>query len=188
MRKKIILAITGASGSLYAVRFLNILQQADAEVHAIISKSGRLVLQHELGLTPEDLQEYVAQWHGADNFAAPMSSGSSNFDAMVVLPCTMGSLGAIANGISRNLIHRSADVMLKEKKPLLLAVRETPLNRIHLENMLKVHDAGATLCPPMPSFYHYPENLEDMATFFAGRLAQLLGIEVAGLKRWQGLE
>jgi len=106
---------------------------------------------------------------------------------MVVLPCTMGSLGAIANGIARNLIHRAADVMLKEKKPLLLAVRETPFNRIHLQNMLKAHDAGATICPPMPSFYHHPTDLEEMAAFFAGRLADLLGIEVEGLKRWQGL-
>ena len=186
MSKRIILAITGASGILYAVQFLKCLHQADVEIHAIISNAGRLVLQHELELTPDDLQKYVAKWHSADNFAAPMSSGSSNFDAMVVLPCTMGSLGAIANGISKNLIHRAADVMLKENKPLLLAVRETPLNRIHLENMLKVHDAGATVCPPMPSFYHYPESLEEMATFFASRLAELIGIDVAGLKRWQG--
>jgi 4-hydroxy-3-polyprenylbenzoate decarboxylase len=186
MSKKIILAITGASGILYAVQFLKCLEQADIEIHGIISNAGRLVLQHELGLTPDDLQKYVTKWHGADNFAAPMSSGSSNFDAMVVLPCTMGSLGAIASGISKNLIHRAADVMLKEKKQLMLAVRETPLNRIHLQNMLKVHDAGATICPPMPSFYHYPESLEEMATFFAGRLAEIIGIEIAGLKRWQG--
>ena len=187
MNKKIILAITGASGSLYAIQFLKIMHKAGVDVHAIISNAGRLVLQHELGLTPNDLQKYVVEWHAADNFAAPMSSGSSKFDAMVVLPCTMGSLAAIANGIAKNLIHRAADVMLKEKKPLLLAVRETPLNRIHLENMLKVHDAGATLCPPMPSFYHHPESLEKMATFFAGRVADLVGIEVAGLKRWQGI-
>ncbi len=187
MKKKIILGITGASGSLYAVQFLKGVQQADVEIHAVISDAGRLVLQHELGMTPEDLQQYVARWHEADNFAAPVSSGSSKFDAMIVLPCTMGSLGAIANGIAKNLIHRAADVILKEKKPLLLAVRETPLNRIHLENMLKVHDAGATVCPPMPSFYHHPESLEKMATFFAGRLADLVGIEIAGLKRWQGM-
>jgi len=186
--KKIILAITGASGSLYAVQFLKSLQESDVEIHAIISNAGRLVLQHELGLTPDDLRKYVAKWYAADDFAAPMSSGSSKFEAMLVLPCTMGSLGAIANGIAKNLIHRAADVMLKEKKPLLLAVRETPLNRIHLENMLKVHDAGATVCPPMPSFYHHPESIEQMAAFFAGRLADLIGIEVVGLKRWQGME
>jgi len=188
MKKKIILAITGASGSLYAVRFLKLMQQAGVEVHAVISDAGRLVLQHECRLKPEDLQEYVAAWYAIDDFAAPISSGSGKFAAMVVLPCPMGSLGAIANGVVGNLIHRAADVMLKEKKPLLLAVRETPLNRVHLENMLKLHDAGGTLCPPMPSFYHQPASIEEMATFFAGRVADLLGIEVQGLKRWQGLD
>ena len=186
MKKKLILGITGASGSLYAVQFSKLMQQADVDIHAIISDAGRLVLQHELGLTPDDLQQYVAKWYDATNFAAPMSSGSARFDAMLVLPCTMGSLGAIANGIAKNLIHRAADVMLKEKKPLLLAVRETPLNRIHLENLLKVHDAGATVCPPMPSFYHHPESLEEMAAFFAGRLAEIVGIEITDLKRWRG--
>jgi flavin prenyltransferase len=186
MKKKLIVCITGASGSLYAVQFLKLLQQVEVEIHAIISNAGRLVLRHEMGLTSDDLLQYVTKWHDAADFAAPMSSGSSGFDAMIVLPCTMGSLGAIANGIAKNLIHRAADVMLKEKKPLLLAVRETPLNRIHLENMLKVHDAGAIICPPMPSFYHHPENLEEMATFYAGRLAELAGLEIVDLKRWQG--
>ena len=186
MKRKIILAITGASGSIYAVQFLKHMSHAEVEVHAIISDAGRQVLHHELGVRPDDLQELVVQWHAIDNLAAPMSSGSSKFDAMLILPCTMGSLGAIANGVVKNLIHRAADVMLKEKKPLLLAVRETPLNRIHLENMLKVHAAGALLCPPMPSFYHHPESIEEMARFFAGRLADLLGIEVSGMKRWQG--
>lgn len=188
MKKKIILGITGASGSLYAVRFLQCMQQADVEVHGILSDAGRLVLQHELGLRLADLQHYAAKWYAVEDFAAPMASGSSRFSAMVVLPCTMGSLGAIANGIAKNLIHRAADVILKEKRPLLLAVRETPLNRVHLENMLKVHDAGATVCPPMPSFYHHPESLEEMAAFFAGRLADLLGIETNGLNRWQGMQ
>jgi 4-hydroxy-3-polyprenylbenzoate decarboxylase len=188
MKRKIILGITGASGSLYDVQFLKSVQQADVEIHAVISKAGRLVLQHELGLTPDDLQKYVAEWYAVDDFTASIASGSSKFAAMIVLPCTMGSLGAIANGIAKNLIHRAADGILKEKKRLLLAVRETPFNRIHLENMLKVHDAGATLCPPMPSFYHHPDSLEEMATFFAGRLADLIEIEVAGLKRWQGIQ
>ena len=185
--KKIILAITGASGCLYAVQFLKLMQNQDVEIHGIISNAGQLVLQHELGLTPDDLNDYVVQWHEKSDFTAPMSSGSSRFDAMLVLPCTMGTLGAIANGVVKNLVHRAADVMLKEKKPLLLAVRETPFNRIHMQNMLKVHDAGAVVCPPMPSFYHHPENLEEMAAFFAGRLADMLGFEIEGLKRWQGI-
>jgi len=187
MKKKIILAITGASGSLYAVQFLKLMQHQDVEIHGIISDAGRLVLQHELGLTQEDLSQFIEQWHAIDNFAAPVSSGSSRFDAMIVLPCTMGTLGAIANGITKNLVHRAADVMLKEKKPLLLAVRETPFNRIHMENMLRVNGAGGIICPPMPSFYHSPENLEEMATFFAGRLADMLGFEIDSLKRWQGI-
>lgn len=187
MKKNIILAITGASGSIYAVQFLKHMQRAEREVHAIISDAGRQVMQHELGLTPDDLQELGVQWYAIDDLAAPMSSGSSKFSAMLILPCTMGTLGAIANGIAKNLIHRAADVMLKEKKPLLLAVRETPFNRIHLENLLKVHDAGAVICPPMPSFYHHPGSIEEMAGFFAGRMADLLGIEVSGMKRWQGI-
>ena len=103
---------------------------------------------------------------------------------MVVLPCTMGPLAAIASGQSRNLIHRAADVMLKERRPLLLATRETPLNRIHLENMLRAHEAGATICPPLPSFYLHPENLEQAADTFSWRLADLLGIDIPGRPRW----
>jgi 4-hydroxy-3-polyprenylbenzoate decarboxylase len=187
MKMKIILAITGASGSIYAFEFMKLMQDIDVEVHGIISKAGRLVMQHELGLTPDDLGDYVKHWYGIDDFAAPMSSGSSRFDSMVVLPCTMGSLGAIANGLSRNLIHRAADVMLKEARPLLLAVRETPFNRVHLQNMLKVQEAGAIICPPMPSFYHHPENLTEMAGFFANRVGDLLGLEMPNQKRWQGI-
>ena len=103
---------------------------------------------------------------------------------MVLLPCTVGTLGAIANGYSGNLIHRAADVTLKERRPLILAVRETPLNRTHLNNMLTMHDAGATIFPPMPSFYHKPENIEQMAKQFSGRLCDQLGISAPGLKRW----
>lgn len=184
MNKRIILAITGASGTLYAIEFLKILQEMDVEIHGILSDSGRQVMQIETGLQPDDLNKYVTKWHDAHNFAAPMSSGSALFDAMVVLPCTMGTLASIANGISGNLIHRAADVTLKEKRPLLLATRETPLNRTHLQNMLKVQEAGAIICPPMPSFYHKPKTLEDIALAFAGRICDLLGFSVKNLPRW----
>ena len=107
---------------------------------------------------------------------------------MAVLPCTMGSLAAIANGICGNLIHRAADVMLKEGRPLVLAVRESPLNRTHLTNMLKVHEAGAIICPAMPAFYQKPRSLEEMARFFAGRVAGLLGCTVPDLPVWKGRE
>lgn len=186
MGKKIILAITGATGSLYALEFLKLLAATDAEVHGIISEAGEQVLRLELGIGKAELSRYVAQWHEVKNFAAPMSSGSSRFDAMVVLPCTMGTLAAIANGVARNLIHRAADVTLKERRPLVLAVRETPLNRIHLTNMLKAAEAGAIICPPMPAFYHKPESIEAMARAVSGRVASLLGFDLPDLPRWEG--
>lgn len=183
--KKIILAITGASGSLYAVEFTKLLQDLDVEVHGIISTAGEKVLQLEQNKTPADLTA-VTKWFAIDNFAAPMASGSARYDAMVVLPCTMGTLAAIAGGLSMNLIHRAADVMLKEKRPLVLAVRETPFNRNHLSNMLHASDAGAIICPAMPSFYHHPASLTDMAIHYAGRVAAQIGLQVKGLKEWSG--
>ena len=184
--KKIIVAITGATGSLYVKQFLSMMEEAGVEVHGIISSAGRQVLSLEENMTAEELPG-VTRWFSEDNFAAPMASGSSSYDAMVVLPCTMGSLAAIATGLSLNLIHRAADVMLKERKPLVLAVRETPLNRNHLENMLKAHEAGAIICPPMPAFYNKPQSISDLAFHFAARLAAQIGIAIPGMKRWEGL-
>lgn len=186
MKKRIIVGITGASGSIYAIEFLKIMQKVGAEVHGVISEAGNKVLRLELGLTPVDLDPYGVKWHDIGNIAAPMASGSSRFDGMVVLPCTMGSLAAIANGLSNNLIHRAADVMLKERRPVILAVRETPFNRTHLHNMLNAHDSGATIFPAMPSFYHHPESVADLARSFAGRIATMLGFDVPGLKSWEG--
>ena len=185
--KKVVLAITGATGAVYALEFLKICHGLEVEVHGLFSEAGEKVLGVELALSRSDLDPYVARWHDVHDFAAPMSSGSSDFSGMAVLPCTMGSLAAIANGVCGNLIHRAADVMLKERRPLVLAVRETPLNKTHLLNMLKAHEAGAIICPPMPALYHRPQSIEEMARFYAGRVVELLGIEVAGLPRWQGL-
>ncbi len=183
--KKIILAITGASGSLYAVELLRLIEGFDIEVHGIISRAGEKVLFLEEELQPGDLS-VVRKWYEIDNLAAPMASGSARYDAMIVLPCTMGTLASIANGLSINLIHRAADVMLKEGKPLVLAVRETPFNRNHLRNMLAAADAGAIICPAMPAFYNRPENLREMARYFAGRVACQIGIDVPGFKEWSG--
>ena len=181
--ERITLAITGATGMLYVPPFLHMLQQANIKVHAIISDAGRKVLKLESGIDPADLCG-IERWFKIDEFTAPVASGSSRYDAMVILPCTVGSMGSIANGISGNLIHRAADVTLKERRPLILAVRETPLNRTHLSNMLKLHEAGATIFPPMPSFYHKPRSIDEMAGQYAGRLCDQLGIVVPGLKRW----
>ncbi len=184
-RKKIILGVTGASGMLYLQTFLEMLESIEeVELHGICSLAGREVIGLELECEPEQLQA-VSHWYDHSDFAAAPSSGSSGYHSMVILPCTMGSLGAIAAGLSSNLIHRAADVMLKERKKLVLAVRETPFNRTHLKNMLKVHDAGGVICPPMPSFYLKPETLKDSAITYCWRLADQLGIYIPNRQRWK---
>ena len=180
---RLLLAITGATGMIYVAEFLKLVAESQVEVHGIISDSGRQVLELELGLKNSELP-HVSRWFAVDDFAAPPSSGSCPYQAMVILPCTMGTLGAIAGGYSGNLIHRAADVMLKERRPLVLAVRETPLNRVHLQNMLAAHDAGACICPPMPSFYMRPAGMTEMARSFAGRICDQVGIAV-DIPRWQ---
>lgn len=182
-QKKLLFAMTGASGMLFVTSFLEMLTGRDLVVHGICSASGRDVLAREQGLTPEQLPS-VERWFDPSDLAAPPASGSSDYQAMVVLPCTMGSLAAIAGGLSINLIHRAADVMLKERRPLVLAVRETPLNRTHLNNMLAAHDAGAVICPPLPSYYLRPTTLAEAAQTYSWRLADQLGIAISGRKRW----
>jgi 4-hydroxy-3-polyprenylbenzoate decarboxylase len=182
-KHKIVLGITGASGMLFVTSFLAALADQAVDVHGICSEAGRKVLKMEQGLEPEQLP-LVSRWFDHDDMSAPPASGSSDYASMVVLPCTMGSLAAIAGGLSINLIHRAADVMLKERRRLVLAIRETPLNRTHLQNMLAVHDAGAILCPTMPSYYLRPTTLEQAAETYAWRLADQLGLHIPGRKRW----
>ncbi len=186
MSERIILAITGATGMLYVRAFLALLAEQEVAVDAIISDSGRKVLQLEQDMDAQALPG-IDNWYAVDDFTAPMASGSARYDAMVILPCTTGTLGGIAAGFSANLIHRAADVTLKERRPLLLAVRETPLNRTHLSNMLTLHDAGAIICPPMPSFYLKPVDLEAMARQFAARICDQIGIYLPDIPRWQGV-
>jgi len=184
MTKKIIVAITGATGMLYVKTFLEqCTAHQDIVVHGICSDSGKNVLDMEYGIGPDDFPA-VERWFDSADFTAPPASGSSDYLGMVVLPCSMGSLAAIANGLSINLIHRSADVILKERKTVVLGVRETPFNRTHLENMLKVHDAGAVICPPMPSFYFRPKSLEEAALTYTWRVMDQLGLEAKKRKRW----
>ncbi|PIE55708.1 MAG: aromatic acid decarboxylase [Desulfobulbus propionicus] len=182
---RLLLGITGATGMLYVPSLLNRLATAQVEVEAIISATGRQVLKWELGFTAEELPG-VRRWYAVDDFAARPSSGSSRYRGMVILPCTMGSLAAIASGTCLNLIHRAADVTLKERRPLLLAVRETPFNRTHLRNMLTVQDAGGIVMPLMPSFYSQPRGLSEMADDLTMRICDLLDISVTSTRRWQG--
>jgi flavin prenyltransferase len=182
--KKILLAVTGASGMLFLGSFLRSIAGLDVTIHGVCSSSGRDVLRMEQGMLPEELPE-VSRWFDPDDLSAPPASGSSDYSSMVVLPCTMGTLAAIAGGLSINLIHRAADVMLKERKRLVLAVRETPLNRTHLKNMLTVNDAGAIICPTMPSYYLQPKTLDEAAESYSWRLADQLGLNIPNRKRWK---
>ena len=185
--RKIIIAVTGASAMIYLRQFLKIIagSQKKVAVHGICSASGKKVLFQEMKLTPAELPG-VTKWFDVNDIGAEPASGSSGYDSMVVLPCTMVTLAAIAGGLSTNLIHRAADVILQESKTLLLGVRETPFSRTHLSNMLKAHDSGATIFPPMPSFYFNPQTLEEAATTYCWRLADHLGIEISERKRWEG--
>ncbi len=184
--KKILLAVTGATGMLYVPELLALLKEQSVEVHGIVSGSGGKVLQLELGLNEHKKLAGVRHWFDIDDFTAPPASGSSRYAAMVILPCTTGTLGAIAGGYSGNLIHRAADVTLKERRPLVLAVRETPLNRTHLRNMLAVQEAGGIICPPMPAFYLRPKTLQEMARQFAARICDQIGLDV-DVPRWSGM-
>lgn len=183
---KILLAVTGATGMLYVPELLRLLEEQSVEVHGIVSGSGQKVLRLELGLEKYQDLAGVKRWFEVDDFTAPAASGSSRYAAMVILPCTTGTLGAIAGGYSGNLIHRAADVTLKERRPLVLAVRETPFNRTHLRNMLSVQEAGGIICPPIPSFYLQPKTLQDMARQFAARICDQIAVDV-DVPRWNGM-
>ncbi len=184
----ILLAVTGASGSIYSLKFLEIMEKLGQEVHLVISDAGKKVASLELEEEQfRRMLDLAVAIYDQDDFTAPPASGSSRWLAMVVLPCTMGTLAAIAHGISTNLIHRAADCFLKERRPLILSPRETPFNRTHIKNMLSLQEAGAVIFPAMPSFYHKPRDLYEMAAFFSGRIAEFLGFDVKDLKRWKGI-
>lgn len=185
--EKILVGITGASGAPYAVAFLELLRELGVATEVVITYPGVEVLRHETRLGLEDLSRLTGRLYREDEISAPPASGSALYRAMVVIPCSMGTLSAIAHGAARNLLQRAADVMLKERRPLVLAVREAPFSLIHLRNMLAVAEAGAVIYPAMPAFYHNPRDLDDMVRFFVKRLAEFLGLRVKDLPRWNGL-
>jgi 4-hydroxy-3-polyprenylbenzoate decarboxylase len=179
-----VVAMTGASGMIYARELLAYFgTRPDLELHAVISEAGGQVLTLELEQAPRDLAP-GAVWHRVDDFTSPLASGSFRARAMVVVPCSMGSLGAIAQGAGRNLIHRAGEVFLKERRPLILVVRETPLSLIHLQNLARAARAGATIFPACPGFYHRPASLTELARQFAGRILDHLGLEHQLGPRW----
>lgn len=180
MKKKIVLAITGASGSIYAQRLLMYLSQVpDIEVGIVLSKNARDVWQHELGSAPE----LPFPLYDLSDYRAPFASGSAQYRHMVILPCSMGTLGRIASGISDDLIGRAADVILKERRQLICCIRDTPLSLIHIENMRTVTLAGGIIVPAMPSFYSRPQTFEALADTVVHRVLDLLQIPIPAY-RW----
>ncbi|MCD6320002.1 MAG: UbiX family flavin prenyltransferase [Candidatus Desulfofervidaceae bacterium] len=180
-----ILAITGASGAIYAKSLIEYFYQHNLPLTCLISDVGKKVWEWEIGVPIEKALPASITLHCEDDWWAPVASGSVKAKAMIVMPCSMGTLAAIAQGLARNLIQRTADVMLKEKRPLILVPRETPLNIIHLENMLRLAKAGATISPAMPGFYHKPETVQDLVNFVVARVLDHLGLEHKLIKSWE---
>lgn len=183
---RIIVGITGASGAGYGLRLLRELARTDHEVHAVVSAYGWKVLAHECGVTRETIRELSHALYPVDDLTAPIASGSFRADVMAVAPCSMRTLAAIASGLADNLLCRAADVMLKERKNLVLAVRETPLNAIHLENMLKLARLGVGIVPASPGFYHLPKTIDDVIAMMAGRIMDCMGVPNECFPRWNG--
>ncbi len=197
--KSIIVGITGASGSIYARALLARLNASPevARIDLIISQAGVRVVGEELGLNVAGADRRVVHEllggdsdkvivHPANDIGASIASGSYLSDAMVIVPCSMGTLGAIASGITKDLVHRAADVTLKENRPLILVPRETPLNVIHLENMLKLARLGVRIIPAMPGFYYHPKTIEELVEHFTHRLLDHLGVSHKQQTRWEG--
>ena len=183
---RIIIGITGASGSVYALKLIDVLRKQRCEVHAVVSNSGWEVLDYEMNITREVLRQKVDVLHEVHKIGASIASGSFKIDAMIVVPCSMKTLACIANGISDNLLTRAADVTLKEGRSLIIVPRETPINAIHLENMLKLAKLGVKILPACPAFYHKPDTIEDLVDMLVGKICDLISVEHDLFKRWEG--
>jgi 4-hydroxy-3-polyprenylbenzoate decarboxylase len=184
--RRLVIGITGATGVIYGVRLLERLREAGIETHVVISRWGARTLQHETKYSRDDVEALATAAYKSDDLGAAISSGSFQTDGMIVAPCSAKSLAAIAHGYGDNLLHRAADVVLKERRRLVLAVRETPLSDIHLENMLKLSRMGAVIFPPLPAFYNHPSSLDEAVGHSVGRMLDLFGIHVADVPRWKG--
>ncbi len=186
---RLLVAITGASGAIYGLRLLQALQTVpEVEVHAVVSDAGWQTLRHELHAGPQTLRPLVHTLHDAAHIGAGPASGSFRCSGMVVAPCSMRTLAAIAHGLSDNLVTRAADVMLKERRRLVLMARETPLHLGHLRNMTAVTEMGAIVCPPVPAFYLRPQSVDDIVNASVARVLDLLEVPHTLSERWAGLE
>ena len=184
--RRLIVGVTGATGAIYAVRMLEALRHTDVESHLVLSRWGARTLLHETDYTLDQVRALATHSYKENDQGAKISSGSFVTLGMVILPCSVKTLADIAHGHSNELVHRAADVVLKERRRLVLAVREAPFTDIHLENMLKLSRMGVVISPPMPAFYHRPKAINDIVDHTVARLLDLFGIELPEAKRWNG--
>ncbi|SEO63972.1 4-hydroxy-3-polyprenylbenzoate decarboxylase [Amphibacillus marinus] len=188
--ERIVIGLTGASGSIYGKRLIEVLLKQQIETHVILTDTAQKVFTYEIQQSVKswlkELQEKYAhfQLERNDNLFARVASGSYHYDGMVILPCSMGTLAEVSHGLAKNLLCRAADVCLKEKRPLVIVPRETPLNAIHLENMLKLANQGVTILPAMPGFYHHPTSLEAVIDFVVGKILDQLSLKHDLYKKW----
>ncbi len=183
-KKRLIIGISGASGVIYGVRLLEALKPLPVETHLVMTRTAEVTLAHETSLKVAAGRALADVAHSVDDLAASVSSGSFRTMGMIVAPCSMRSLGEIAAGISTNLLTRAADVVLKERRKLVLLVRETPLHAIHLRNMTTLAEMGAVIAPPVPAFYNRPKTLDDVIDHTVGRVLDLFDIDTGKVKRW----
>jgi 4-hydroxy-3-polyprenylbenzoate decarboxylase len=184
---RLVVGITGATGTIFGVRLLQMLHGSGVETHLVMSKWAARTLAHETLHTVKEVQALASRNYGVGDQAAAISSGSFVTLGMVVAPCSMRTLAAIAHGLGDNLIHRAADVILKERRKLVLVVRESPFNEIHLENMLKLSRMGVVILPPLPAFYNHPQNLDDMVNHITMRIIDQFDIHLDVMNRWDGV-
>lgn len=181
---KIIIAITGASGAVYGIRMLEECRKTNVETHLILTKWAETTITEETDYSVGRVKELADFFYEEDDMAAAVASGSFKCHGMIVAPCSVKTLAAVAHGLANNLVARAADVAIKEKRPLVLMVRETPLNPIHLENMMRLSKLGVVIMPPVPAFYTRPETIDDLVGQTVGRTLEHVGIEIESLKRW----
>lgn len=186
--RRLIVGLTGATGAIFGVRLLEALRDADShiETHLVISSWARRTIEHETRYTFKQVCELASVYHNSNNMAAEISSGSFITEGMVVIPCSMRTLSSIAHGNSEHLVHRAADVVLKERRRLVLVVRESPLSELHLENMLKLARIGVSIVPPMPAFYNHPKSIDDIVDHIVARVLDQFGILARFARRWDG--
>ncbi len=187
LASRLIVGITGATGSIFGIRLLQALAGSGVETHLVVSKWGMRTLAHETSYTLDQVQAMATTYYSPNDQGAAISSGSFLTSGMVVAPCSMRTLAAIANGQGDHLIHRAADVILKERRKLVLVVREMPLNDIHLENMLKLSRMGVVILPPVPAFYNHPHSIDEMVDHIVMRILDQFDIHLGLTERWDGV-